>query len=507
MTTRFIQGATVAVDPVNPSVLYVGGEKIHRSTDAGATWTVPGTLPFDCTLLAIDPITTSNLYCLAYDRAPGVTKGVFKSSDSGATWSAANTGLASLNTGFSGPVLVAAPTAVFVMAGDSLYRSTNRGSSWARVPIDLVFARALAYAPSVPSRMYLSRGFLGVAVSDDAGASFGEPVGVDDVIESLAVDPTNHNVVYGAGSRGVHVSIDGGVRWTLSSTGIAAHNIESVAMAPGLPDTVVAATEDSVLRTTNGGASWTQAATGNFENARFDPAAPGRAYLCGQSFSTSTNSGASFEAGATTGTTCSQFALAGATVFAAGVSGLRKSINGGVDWADTGLGATFAFGVALGDATGNVVVVATAKGIFRSSNGGATFVQVTSDYALALLADPAAPSHIIAGLGCGPTSEGAMSAGGIRVSIDGGMTFGTAVPGDCMFHLGDNGSALYALGVRTLSLSADHGATWTAHDTGIPPGLFASSIAASADGKTLYLGTTAGLYKSTSGGLAPASAR
>ena len=34
-----------------------------------------------------------------------------------------------------------------------------------------------------------------------------------------------------------------------------------------------------------------------------------------------------------------------------------------------------------------------------------------------------------------------------------------------------------------------------------PPELTARSIAVSADGKTMYLGTSAGLYKSTTGGL------
>jgi photosystem II stability/assembly factor-like uncharacterized protein len=46
-------------------------------------------------------------------------------------------------------------------------------------------------------------------------------------------------------------------------------------------------------------------------------------------------------------------------------------------------------------------------------------------------------------------------------------------------------------------MSTNDGATWTPFDTaGVPRGAGITAIAASDDGKTIYLGTTAGLYRS-----------
>src|SRR5256885_4688809 len=55
VTTKSVRGATVAVDPANPAILYVGGEKVYRSSDGGTTWTTSGGLGADCTRIAVDP--------------------------------------------------------------------------------------------------------------------------------------------------------------------------------------------------------------------------------------------------------------------------------------------------------------------------------------------------------------------------------------------------------------------------------------------------------------------
>lgn len=300
-----------------------------------------------------------------------------------------------VNTGLSGLVvrnfLVATPNATFVEASNVLYRSTNGGGNWTSLSIN--FPTALAYAPSQPTRMYLALGAAGVAVSNDAGASFGSAVGVGDVVQALAVDPGDPNRVYAAGrDNGVYVSSNGGTSWALASVGIATRSIGSVAMAPGAPDTVVVSAEDGVYQTVNSGTSWsrTGAATGSL---RFDPGLQGRAYLCGSSFFTSTNSGASFSQGGATGTGCKQFAFTGATMYAAGCpGGLHRSTTSGGSWAATGFAGDFTYSVALGDTTGAVVVIGSNQGTYRSTNSGMSFSQINLDLANSLLTDPMAPT-------------------------------------------------------------------------------------------------------------------
>jgi hypothetical protein len=252
-----------------------------------------------------------------------------------------------------------------------------------------------------------------------------------------------------------------------------------------------------VLRTTNSGTSWTTIAQGD-ETIRFDPTVSTRVYLCGFStFSTSTNSGASFSGGNNPGILgCNRLEVAGATLFAAGNGRLYKSTNSGTTWVDTGLGDTssgFSVNdVALGDGTGSVVVASTSKGIYRSTSGGTAFTQITTDFNNAIVADPRAPTHIVAG-----------QCSGFRISTDGGASFGPSIPGPCVQSLVATSSALYAAGsgtagAPTLVTSTDGGSSWPPIEIagGIPRGLSITSITASDDRKTLYLGTPAGLYKS-----------
>jgi hypothetical protein len=489
------QGATVAIDPSNSSIIYVGGTSIYRSTNAGASWTKLTGLPYECPKMAIDPVNAS-MYCAAYDRPSFTDQGVYKSIDGGATWAAVNTGLSGLVVR---SLLVATPNATFVEASNILYRSTNGGGNWTSLNIN--FPYALAYAPSRPTRMYLSLGSLGVAVSNDAGASFGTAVVVGDVVQVLAVDPNNPDQVYAAGrDNGVYVSSNGGTSWALASVGIATRTIGSVAMNPGAPDTVVVSAEDGVYQTANAGTSWsrTSTATGILD---FDPAQPGHAYLCGDSFFTSINSGASFSQGGATGTGCRQLAFAGATMYAAGFpGGLHKSINTGGSWATTGFAGDFTYSVALGDTTGAVVVIGSNQGTYRSTDGGTNFSQINLEIADSLLTDPTTPTRIISGLSCG-SSGSAMSSGGFRISTDGGASFGSVIAGPCVSQLTSNGAALFAAGRPFSAVSTDQGATWRRLGVGVPAGAEMTSIAASADGKTIYLGTTAGLFKSTTGGL------
>jgi hypothetical protein len=493
---------SMAVDPKDPSTVYAvaydyytnvetgsSGLKLHRSTDGGATWSTTA-LPGSGGQLAIDPVTPSTLYYATSND------GVYKSTDAGASWTAAKTGLGSLYT----RGLVATPNALFVDAGGTLYRSTDAAASW--TALSITFPSALAYAPSMPRRMYLYHG-AGVAVSNDAGASFGTAVRLPYSFAQLAVDAKNPDVVYAATYAGVYLSTDGGATWSLSSKGIDAPPIVSVALAPNMPGTLLASTSASVIRTTNSGASWTPVAQQAQARLAFDPTVATTAYLCsGSGFATSTNSGASFGASTDPGVSCQHLAFAGTTFFvagsgfAAGGSGLRKSTNRGATWADTGIGDRSVNGVALGDGVGNVVLAHTQTGLYRSTNGGTSFMQVMSDPTFAILADPKAPSHVIAsGSGSGNCE--------LRLSTDGGATFGPSVSDVCVSMLGAAGSALYAAGFEPSSTdrlwtSTNGGTSWVpvVLTGGVPDDITITSVSASQDGKTVYLGTSAGLYKS-----------
>ncbi|HMG21209.1 MAG TPA: hypothetical protein VK607_07840, partial [Kofleriaceae bacterium] len=83
---------------------------------------------------------------------------------------------------------------------------------------------------------------------------------------------------------------------------------------------------------------------------------------------------------------------------------------------------------------------------------------------------------------------------------DGGVSFRVVKDATCVQRLVSAGSALYATGTRSsgpvLLTSTDGGSSWTPSEiTGIPSGVDVTSLVASDDGSTIYLGTQAGLYK------------
>jgi len=485
---------SVALDPKHPSVVYAAGQKARRSDDGGASWTDLG-LNGGCSRIAVDPIATDTLYCAAYAPS-GERLGVYKSSNAGAAWGPANTGLPLSDIG----ILLATSKGVFASVNATLYRSLDAGASWTTA--FATYPYSMAYAPSMPSRIYLSTAG-GISVSSDGGASFGAPVDAGDYMSGLAVDPTSPDVVYGAASSsGVVVSTNGGVTWSTSSKGLDAHLIYSVAIAAGASSTVLTTTNTAVLRSVNGGMSWTtlpQAQTALI--ARFDPTVSTRAYLCGSSyFGTSNNSGASFSPGTVTALPglCRGIVNTGTKFFVANSGRVVVSTNSGASWINSGLGPDpEAQDVVVGDAIGEVVVAATSSGIYRSINGGTSFTPVITGSATdSIVADPKLPTRIVVG-----------ACPGFQVSSDGGASFQAVMIGICVQKLSSAGSALYAVGTETsgsdnkrlLLTSTDGGSSWTSVEpTGVPRRASIMSIAASDDGAIVYLATSAGLYKGTS---------
>src|SRR5438034_770926 len=96
-TTNGPEGGSIralAIDPQSPATLYVAvqGDRVYsdlyKSTDGGGSWTAANTgLPATYGALAIDPQTPTTLY------AGTSSQGLFKSTDGGVSWAAANTGL------------------------------------------------------------------------------------------------------------------------------------------------------------------------------------------------------------------------------------------------------------------------------------------------------------------------------------------------------------------------------------------------------------------------------
>ncbi len=216
-------GYTVAIDPVCPDTVYVGGyymaakayvPAVFRTTDGGTSWTEAGSglgsyYVYD---LAIDPTTHTTLYA-------GKLYGVHKSTDCGESW-------ASIGGGTYNYCLCLDPTSpgtIYASQYADVRKTTDDGGSWAT----------------------LSTGLL--------GESF----------QSMALDPVTSSRVYVGGYVGVFKSTNGGTDWDTANAGLRGKQINDLAVSGTSPGTVYsAAGYDAVYKTTDWGGSWSR--HGNF---------------------------------------------------------------------------------------------------------------------------------------------------------------------------------------------------------------------------------------------------
>lgn len=146
----------IVIDPTNPNTIYVGaygpvwsegGERgVYKSTDGGATWTCVKSVSAytGCNDLIMDPRDPNVLYAAFHQRmrkvftyiGGGPESAVYKTTDGGATWKKLEGGLPGGDLGRIGialsPVNPDVLYAVVEAKAESggIYRSTDRGANW-----------------------------------------------------------------------------------------------------------------------------------------------------------------------------------------------------------------------------------------------------------------------------------------------------------------------------------------------------------------------------------------
>ena len=295
-TTNGPAGADIralAIDPANPATLYAGALDggVFKSTDSGGTWAAANTgltTPY-VNALAIDPSTPATLYA-------GTSGGIFKSADSGGTWAAANTGLTNL---YVQALAIDPSTPATLYAGTygGVFKSVDSGVTWAAAGTGLPpYVDVLAIDPAAPATLYagtLGPQFFKSIDSGDTWAYMGagpnDPWGYDSATV-LAISPATPATVYAGTWYGLYRSADAGQRWTAVNTGLNDTYVRALAIDPSAPSTLYAGTADmyapwagsGILKSSDGGTSWTAmnaGLTNPFVNAlAIDPSTPARLY-------------------------------------------------------------------------------------------------------------------------------------------------------------------------------------------------------------------------------------
>ncbi len=251
----FLKAASVgaiAIAPSDPNIIYVGmgeatarantlhrGDGVYKSSDGGKTWTHIGLDTVDeISRILVDPHDPNLVYVAAQGPlyAPGQARGVFRSSDGGATWKRVlftgdTVGPADLAMDLKdSKVLYAAmwdhlrtPWEIRAYgAGSGLYKSVDGGENWTRtgegLPASL--GKLSVSATSDPNRVYALvateiAGKSGLYRSDDAGKSWSLINNDRNLTRrswyftKLFADPTDPQTVWVA-DLGMQRSTDGG---------------------------------------------------------------------------------------------------------------------------------------------------------------------------------------------------------------------------------------------------------------------------------------------------------
>jgi len=312
------------------------------SQEGTETWTQSYSTTSRVFAMVVNPVNQSIVYAGTLDA------GVYKSTNSGLNWTQSNTGMTynhvqCLAISASNPNIVFAGTdSLGGWTTSGIYKSTDAGANWTLVSQDI----------------YDSKG-----------------------IQAIIVHPSNPNIVYcgvfnayAVSAVGLWKSTNGGVNWSPSSTGMDNKQLLCLAFNPLNPNVLYAGTSMmspsgstgpcEIFKSCDAGATWTAVVNGIPQTSTDNN--PVRCL----SVSTADTS----------------VVLAGIFMNAAALTGgMYKTTNGGQAWTKIHTGLVNAVGtlprsclIRPGSATEFYVgldnsATTTAKGVFKTTNGGATW--------------------------------------------------------------------------------------------------------------------------------------
>jgi len=300
----------VLIHPTKTQIIYVGMKQgVFKSRDHGETWTAmnEGLENAPIRSLAIDPVLSSTIYAGTFAEA------VFKSFDGGQIWRHANIGLkehVSVVNSFSFHPFN--PNVIYIGTTVGIYKTTDAGGQWHEIikGMESVYTVSLLINPKIPNLMFsgtsggmykslnagkrwikINKGLIekevgsalslgvnsivldhqndkrlfigtskGMFISIDGGLSW-KPSGFglsdnSQYVAKILMDPKDHRILYAGTGGGIYKSVDLGETWQHSSKGLG-HMVQwSMVMDPKNSNILYAGTQVGLFKTITGGKEW-----------------------------------------------------------------------------------------------------------------------------------------------------------------------------------------------------------------------------------------------------------
>jgi photosystem II stability/assembly factor-like uncharacterized protein len=272
---------TIVIDPLSHNIVYAGTRGIsnngnppwkgvvYKSIDAGLNWSpvltdVGGVNQQDWAYsLAVEPVNHSSVFAAMHEYGP------YHSLTYGNSWNSAYSGI----DDYSGRAIVINPdtsngTILYygVWHDDAVYKSYNGSNSWSPINRDIKYTKVygMAIDPIHTDTVYLATFTRGVLKTIDGGNYWNSSGLTSDLIYTIAVDPISPAKVFaGTAGDGFQLSLNSGVSWQASNTGIENSTLTTVLVSPTNPERIFASVLGAgVYQSYNHGRDWTQYNTG-----------------------------------------------------------------------------------------------------------------------------------------------------------------------------------------------------------------------------------------------------
>lgn len=235
---------------------------------AAAQWSTPqGPYHSPIVTLASDPTSTSVFY------AAHGNGGIVKSEDGGLSWAS----VGPTNLTFRQLVVDPFdPQVLFGIAAGQLFKSSDGGATWNRLGGFIGQALNIGLDPVQPGVAYLVID-RAVVKTADGGATWTEMLRAiaPETVSNITVDAAASNTVYvgGGGGTPVRWSSDGGATWSAAQAGLEGQSVIDIEVDSQRAGSVYAATFTGVFHSSDGGGSWQRSglATGFVSDVVADP--------------------------------------------------------------------------------------------------------------------------------------------------------------------------------------------------------------------------------------------
>jgi photosystem II stability/assembly factor-like uncharacterized protein len=258
----------LAQAPSNSRILFAGTlEGVFRSVDSGVTWSEispSGSHEIhNIESLAVDPRNAEIVYA-------GTWHLPWKTTDGGKTWHNIKQGIIEDSDVFSILVDPQHTKIVYLSACSGIYKSENAGLLFHKIegiPSEARRTRSLMQDPENHEVVYAGT-TLGLFKTVNGGRNFQRMTDENVVVNDVYVDPTNSNRVLLATDRGgVLTSNDAGATFTPSNQGVSERKVAALLIDRNDPKLLYAGVVNDkmyggVFRSVDGGAHWEQLGSG-----------------------------------------------------------------------------------------------------------------------------------------------------------------------------------------------------------------------------------------------------